>query len=356
MTNPLIPYNELRPLPPPDELWSTVEVWKRESSARAALAELRGLANIIPNQEILINAIVLQEARDSSEIENIITTQDKLYRSLSAESEETDPHTKEVINYREALYDGFEKIKETGVLSLSNIIWLQQVIAGMNPGLRSQPGTVLTDKTGKTVYIPPDNPKLIRDLMDNLMEYYNGKDHSLVHMAICHYQFEAIHPFSDGNGRTGRLLNVLYLILKGYLDIPILYLSTAIIKSKPEYYRLLAEVTSKGGWIPWIRFILQCVEETSRDTISRIKAIKELLERTIETVRENAKGIYSRELVELLFENPYSKIEFLVDRIGVERKAASRYLKKLDEIGILSMVKIGRENIYINKGLMELLK
>ncbi len=355
MYNPKKSYNELRSLPPPEDLWSTVDVWKRESSARAALFELKGLANIMPNQAILINALILQEARDSSEIENIFTTRDKLYRSLSADNEDIDPHTKEVINYREALFFGFKTIKEKGVLTLSNILWLQQIIAGMNPGLRSQPGTVLTDKTGKTIYIPPDDPELIEDLMNNLMEYFNGKEHSLVHMAIAHYQFEAIHPFSDGNGRTGRLLNVLYLILKGYLDIPILYLSSAIIRRKPEYYRLLGDVTSKGQWLPWISFILGCVEETSRDTIERIKAIKDLLEMTGEIIRVKARSIYSRELVELLFENPYCKIEFVVERIGVERKAASRYLKKLEETGILSMTKIGREKIYINTELMRVL-
>ncbi len=356
MFNPKEPYNELKPLPPPEEQWSTVEVWQRESSARAALSELKGLAHIIPNQDILINAIILREARDSSEIENIITTQDKLYRALSADNEEVDPHTKEVISYREALSYGFKTIREKGVLTLSNIIWIQQVIAGMNPGIRSKPGTVLTDQTGKTIYIPPDNPDVIKELMDNLMKYYNGKEYSLVHMAIAHYQFEAIHPFSDGNGRTGRLLNVLYLILKGYLDVPILYLSSSIIKSKPEYYRLLGQVSSNGEWAPWIQFILKCVEETSRDTMDRIKEIKDLLDRTIEMVRENAKGIYSKELVELLFENPYCKIEFIVDRIGVERKAASRYLRKLEELGILSMIKIGRENIFINRELIELLR
>jgi len=356
--DPKIPYNALPKLPPQEEKYSSVGLWKQEAAARAAIAELKGMARIIPNQSILVNAIALQEAQDSSEVENIITTQDDLYRAVSMTGDKNSPHTKEVMNYREALFTGYSLIHDKGFLTVNDVIMLQEIIVKNNAGVRKMPGTSLrNDRTGEVIYTPPDDKKTIEKLLDNLMIYFNrNDDDSLIKLAISHYQFESIHPFYDGNGRTGRILNVLYLILKGHLDIPVLYLSRYIIKHKNDYYRLLREVTFNGNWDEWILYILTGIESTSRETIDKIQNIKLLLDDTIQKVKDTSGNIYSKELVELLFENPYCKIEHLVSRLGVERKAASRYLKNLEEKGILNMLKIGRENIYINTELMKLLK
>lgn len=356
--DPAKPYNDLPKLPPEESRYNTVDVWKYESAARSAVAELKGIAHIIPNQAILVNAIALQEAQDSSEIENIITTQDRLYRAVTMKDDNNTPQTKEVINYREALFTGYAFIKDKGFITVNDIITLQEIIVRNNAGIRSMPGTSLrNDRTGEIIYTPPDDRRIIYSLIDNLMLYFNNdKDNSLIKLSITHYQFESIHPFYDGNGRTGRILNVLYLILKGHLDIPVLYLSRYIINNKDDYYRLLGEVTFKDNWEEWIIYILKGIELTSKDTVDKIIKIKSLLDETVVKVKETSGNIYSKELVELLFENPYCKIEHLVTKLGIERKAASRYLKNLEETGILHMKKIGRENIYINTELMKLLK
>ncbi len=354
--DPLKPYNELPLLPPPKKKIETMEILKQEVTAREALAELKGTANIIPNQVILINAIVLREAQDSSKIENIITTQDELYRALSSEKKHVNPHTKEVINYRESLYKGYQLIKRKLVLSPSDIIRIQEGIVHNNAGFRKNPGTVLkNDMTGEIIYTPPQNYEIIQKLIRNYAEYFNEDEYSLCQMAILHHQFECIHPFYDGNGRTGRILNALYLILKDLLDIPILYLSSYIIQKKDTYYKLLIDVTKNGIWEEWILFMLKGVETTAKETVIKIVNIKNILDSTIEEIRSKVPNIYSKELVEILFENPYSKIEFLVKGLGVERKAASRYLRKLQEVGILHLIKIGRENIFINIKLYQLL-
>lgn len=355
--NPRIPCNDLPLLPPDEALIGSREIWQAEASARQALAELKGYAHIMPNQAILINAIVIQEAKDSSEIENIITTQDSLYRALSVDSGTVDPHTKEVVNYREAIFMGTRSIQKKQILTVNDIIKLQTIIVGNDAGIRKLPGTALAnDTTKKIIYTPPDNATTIRNLMDNLARYINHEESSLIRMAVTHYQFEAIHPFYDGNGRTGRIVNVLYLILKEYLDIPILYLSSYIIQNKQEYYKCIRDVTYKNNWQSWILFMLKGIEVTSHDTIGRIKQITELLGKTIDAVRTEAKAIYTKELVELLFEEPYCKAAFIERKIGVERKAAARYLKALEDLGILLKKKIGRENIYINTALMKILK
>jgi len=355
--DPSKPYDALPLLPPDRSRIETIAVLRQENKAIAALAELKGLANIIPNQSILINAIVLQEAKDSSEIENIITTKDELYKAVSSTTKKYDPATKEVMYYREALYEGFKKIKERDLLSMNDIITLQQILVQNNAGMRKLPGTTLAnDKTGEIIYTPPQSGEAINSLTTNLVKYLNDDEVTLIKMAVLHYQFESIHPFYDGNGRTGRILNILYLLLKQYLDIPILYLSSYIIKNKALYYELLLGVTKDEKWEDWIIYILKGVEETSRETIIKIKQIKNLLDRTIEKVKEQAPKIYSKELVETLFVNPYCKVEFVTSSIGVERKAASRYLHQLVEVGILEEYKIGKENIFINKGLLEILK
>lgn len=355
--NALEPNNGLPFLPPDISKIETVRVLKQENKAIAAIAELKGLANIIPNQAILINAIVLQEAKDSSEIENIITTEDDLYKAISSTVKKVNSATKEVMFYREALYVGFQKIKQRDLLSINDIIEIQKILIQNDAGIRTTPGTALVnDKTNEVIYTPPQNYNAINALLTNFVEYLNNEESSLIKMAVLHYQFETIHPFYDGNGRTGRIINILYLILKGYLDIPILYLSSYIIKNKTQYYDLLLSVTRNNNWENWIVYILIGIEQTAKETIVKIKKIRELLDKTIETVKEKASKIYSKELVETLFVNPYCKVEFIIVSINVERKAASRYLHQLEEIGILKSYKVGKENIFLNVELIELLK
>ena len=355
--NPVKPNNELPFLPPDTSKTETVRILKQENKAIAAIAELKGIANIIPNQSILINAIVLQEAKDSSEIENIITTQDDLYKALSSTIGKINPATKEVMFYREALYLGFKKIKQRTILSVNDIIEIQKILIQNDAGIRSTFGTALVnDKTNEVIYTPPQNYNVIYKLLRNFVEYLNNEEASLIKMAVLHYQFETIHPFYDGNGRTGRIINILYLILKGYLDIPILYLSSYIIQNKTMYYDLLLSVTKNDNWEDWILYILKGIEQTANETIIKIKKIRELLDRTIEIVKSKASKIYSKELVEILFINPYCKVEFVTASVNVERKAASRYLHQLEAIGVLKSYKVGKENLFINVELIELLK
>jgi len=354
-----VPHFQLEKLPPLREKVETIEILRQTNKSTAALAELKGIAKTIPNQAMLINAIVLQEAKDSSEIENIITTQDELYKALTINKSQISPETKEVVNYRTAIFQGFDLIKKQGFLRANDIVLIQQALIDNNAGIRSVPGTVLkNDTTGEIVYTPPQQKAEILDLLSNFIHHFNLQDDlsPLINLAILHYQFESIHPFYDGNGRTGRILNILYLILNDLIDVPILYLSSYIIANKPEYYRLLNRTNRYGQWEEWILFMLKAVEYTSKDTITKITNIKDQLDSTIIQVQEKAPKIYRKDLVELLFEQPYSKIEFLVNKLGVERKAASRYLRELEHIGVVESQKIGRETLYINKALIEILK
>ena len=354
------PYLSLDTLPPNREEVETIKVLRQVSKAATALAELKGIAKTIPNQAMLVNAIVLQEAKDSSEIENIITTQDELYKALTVKNTNITPETKEVVNYRRAIFVGFDIIQKQGFLRVNDIVTIQQELVENTAGVRSTPGTVLkNDKTGEVVYTPPHDKQEILELLSNFIFHYNQNEQDLnplISLAILHYQFESIHPFYDGNGRTGRILNILYLILNGLIEIPILYLSSYIIQNKPEYYRLLNQTNKTGRWEEWILFMLKAVESTSIQTIERISLIRNLLEKTLVKVQKESPKIYQKELVELLFEQPYSKIEFVVNRLKVERKAASRYLKELENIGVLKSYKVGRETLYINKELIEILK
>jgi Fic family protein len=356
--DPKRPFDELPLVPPDKENYETVELLKQEALSRAAVSELKGIANIIPNQDILVNAIVLREAKDSSEIENIVTTQDAIYKAIAISTQKTiDPAAKEVVRYREALWHGVHTINKKGVLSISDIVKIQSVIVGNDAGVRNTPGTALvSDSNNETVYTPPQSEQRIKVLMRNFADYLNDDDDSLIKSAILHYQFEAIHPFYDGNGRTGRIVNVLYLVLKRHLDIPILYLSSYIIEKKSDYYRLLLEVSSAHHWNNWILYLLKGIEVTAKETIEKLRSIKRLMDETIEFVRQKAPKIYTKELVETLFVHPYCKNVFIERATGVERKAASRYLHKLAEIGLLNANRIGRENIFINKKLMELLR
>ena len=353
------PIKKLDKLPPKRGKVETLEILRQVSKSSNALGELKGIAQTMPNQAMLINAVVLQEAKDSSEIENIITTQDELYKALATKGKQPS-QVKEVINYRKAIFVGHDLLKQQGFLRLKDIEFLQKTIVENNAGIRSQAGTVLkNDKTGEIVYTPPQEKDEILDLLGNFLEHFNivNEDLSpLINLAVLHYQFESIHPFYDGNGRTGRILNILYLIINDLLDIPILYLSSYINENKSEYYRLLNKVNKTDEWEDYILYILKAIETTSARTISKINAIKNLLSETILIAQNKEPKIYRKEIIELLFEQPYSKIEFVVEKLNVERKAASRYLKKMENLGIITSQKIGRESIYINERLIEILK
>lgn len=335
-------------------------VLKKIVSANRALAELKGVARSIPNQNILINALALQEAKDSSEIENIVTTHDELYRA-DVGSSNISNQAKEVQRYREALYKGFALVGENGLLLKKHIVEIQQILEDNNAGIRLQSGTVLkNEKSGEVIYTPPQNHTDIQDLMNNLEKYINTPELDdldvLVKMAIIHYQFESIHPFYDGNGRTGRIINILFLMLSGLLELPILYLSSYIIKTKSDYYRLLNEVRTQDAWQEWIIYMLNGIEETAKDSIKLIDDINTLMEETKEKLSLALPKIYSKDLLELLFSHPYTKIGFLVDELGVTRKTATSYLRAIEDIGILESIKISRDVYFINKKLFILLK
>ena len=353
-------FNDLALLPPKQSMVETIAILKQESKSAVALAELKGLAGTLPNPNILINAVILKEAQASSGIENVITTQDNLYQALYAKSAKPDLATKEVLRYREALLMGTLLIKERGFLNTNGIITIQKELEQNNAGYRKLPGTALiNDLTNEVIYTPPDNFESITNLMKNLEEYLNNDvdDISpLIKLAIQHYQFESIHPFYDGNGRTGRIINVLYLILKGLLNEPVLYLSSYIIQNKGDYYRLLQEVRTKNNWEHWILYMLKGIEQTAQSTIEQINKINLLFNETQKLVQEKLPRIYSKDLIEQLFIHPYCKIEFLVENLKLNRKTAGNYLKTLEELSILTSENKGKEVIYVNTKLYELLK
>ena len=336
------------------------KVLKKIVSANIALAELKGAAKSIPNQSILINALSLQEAKDSSEVENIVTTHDELYRA-SISTSNISHQAKEVQNYKEALYRGFRLVQENKLLLKKHIIEIQQVLENNNAGIRTQSGTILKNETtGEVIYTPPQNYEDIQNLMDNLEQYINNPDmddyDTLVKMAIIHYQLESIHPFYDGNGRTGRIINILYLMLNGLLELPILYLSSYIINNKSDYYRLLTEVRTKNSWEEWILYMLDGIETTSKESVKLIANINVTMIEVKQSLKNKLPKIYSKDLLELLFEHPYTKIGFLVDELGVTRKTATSYLRAIEAIGILESMKVGRDVYFINKQLFSLLQ
>ncbi|WP_457750263.1 Fic family protein [Sulfurimonas sp.] len=337
----------------------TKKILKKSISANRALANLNGVANTIPNQNIIINSLVLQEAKDSSEIENIITTHDELYKS-SIDSSNISQATKEVNSYAKALKEGFKLVKKHNLLLVKDIIVIQAILENNDAGIRKQAGTVLKNEdTGEVVFTPPQSENEIRELLSNLEKYINTGDDidPLIKMAIIHHQFESIHPFYDGNGRTGRIINILYLVLNGLLDIPILYLSRYIIQHKADYYRLLQEARTKRAWEEWILFMLDGVEQTSKETIKMINAINNLMQVTARNIQEKLPKIYSKDLVDILFIHPYTKIEFLTDKKIVKtRQTASLYLKELENIGLMKSIKLGRNIFYINIELFNMLK
>jgi Fic family protein len=351
------PYNELPFLPPAADV-ETRPVLKACIEARAALAELKIAGDLIPNQAVLINSIPLLEAQASSEIENIVTTTDRLFRFANETAEnQADPATKEALRYRTALAEGVGQLVRRP-LTTATAVQICRTIKGIEIDIRATPGTQLkNDTTGDVVYTPPDGQDRLRDLLANWERYlHEHKDTDpLIRMVVGHYQFEAIHPFTDGNGRTGRVLNLLFLIEQQLLKIPILYLSGYIIRHKPDYYRLLMKVTTDSAWEEWIMFMLLAVLHTARWTTARIAAIRDLLENTAEAIRREAPKIYSRELAELIFVQPYCRIGNLVDAGIAQRQQASVYLKKLADMGILEERKAGREKIFVNPKLLHLL-
>jgi len=353
-----LPYNNLPDLPPPLEL-ETKSIMKLTIKARAALAELRVVGNQIPNQGMLIRSIGLQEAKASSEIENIVTTTDALYRALSGSEEEVDAPTKEVLRYQDGLWIGVKAIRDRPLLTTNLFSEITSTLKQRQMDIRKVPGTKLEKKnTGEVMYTPPEGEAVIREKLANLERFIHDDSEldPVVKMALIHYQFEAIHPFSDGNGRCGRIINILYLLSSGLLDMPVLYLSKYLIDNRAEYYSLLRAVTEENNWLGWLEYMLKAVEKTARDTTSKILAIKSLMHEIQEAVKEKLPKIYSWELVEVLFWQPYCKTRFLEEKGIAKRQTAAAYLRALEEIGLLQSIKIGRENYFINRQLLDLLR
>lgn len=346
-----LPFNDLPPLPPKAEL-ETKRVLKAAIGARTALAELKGVGGLIPNQRVLIDAIGLQEAKLSSEIENIVTTNDALYRAFADQGRTADPQTKEVLAYHAALWSGYQGI-QSGERQLTTRFFeeLVRIIRGIDVGVRRVPGTKLGTPAGKIIYTPPEGESRLRDLLGNLEKFIYATDDldPLVKLAVMHYQFEAIHPFTDGNGRTGRILNILFLIERKLLDVPVLYLSRFILQEKNAYYEGLRAITEQGAWEPWLLYMLRGIETTAQTTRERIEAIRRLLDEWIDRARREIPQIYSKDLMEAVFRLPYSKARFL-EELGLgHRNTTAKYLRALVDLGLLKPIKKGRDIYYLNE-------
>ena len=350
------PYNLLPGLPPEADV-ETRAILKKCIAAGRALAELKTAGGLIPNQAVLINTIPILEANASSEVENIVTTTDSLFRYSSAEGEARDPAVKETLRYRTALFQGYQSLKKRPV-STATAVAVCRTLRNIDIDIRKVPGTAISgEKSGEVVYTPPAGEAVIRDKLANWEKFINEAEDidPLIRLAVMHYQFEAIHPFTDGNGRTGRILNILFLVQEDLLEIPVLYLSRFIIENKEGYYHLLRNVTEKNEWEPWILFMLDAVEDTSRWTVAKIRAVSRLIDYTCGYVRARLPKIYSRELVEMVFIQPYSRIANLVEAGVARRQTASSYLKALVGIGVLKEFKIGREKLFLHQKFLKLL-
>ena len=338
--------------------FETPAILRLLASSSRKLAELKGIAASIPNQAILINTLGLQEAKDSSEIENIVTTHDELFKDEVLPEAFANPAAKEVMRYRQALRVGFELVRQSGLLTSNHIIQIQGELERNNAGFRKLPGTALKDGEGRTVYTPPQDPEEIKALMRDLERFINESDlfdaDPLIKMALIHHQFESIHPFYDGNGRTGRIINVLYLVKEGLLDIPVLYLSQHIVRNKRTYYDLLQRVRMDDVWEDWVLYMLEAVEITAGRTLLTVQAIKTALMDYKHRIRDQHK-FYSQDLINNLFVHPYTKIEFLQRDLKVSRMTATRYLDALSDTGFLVKQKIGRGNYYVNVALNQIL-
>ena len=338
--------------------FDTPAILKKLASSSRALAELKGIAASMPNQGILINTLGLQEAKDSSEIENIVTTHDELFKDDVLPESFANPAAKEVLRYRQALHVGFEQVRASGLLTANHIIQIQGELARNHAGFRKLPGTALKDGAGRTVYTPPQDPAEIVGLMGDLERFLNDPDvlavDPLIKMALAHHQFESIHPFYDGNGRTGRIVNVLYLVKEGLLDIPVLYLSKHIVRTKADYYRLLQTVRDDDTWEEWVLYMLDAVEQTAAQTLATIHAIKTALFDYKHRIRAQHK-FYSQDLINNLFTHPYTKIDFLQRDLQVSRITATKYLDALAVSGFVQKQKMGRGNYYVNVALNAIL-
>lgn len=343
----------------------TKDILKQLNRSNKLLAELKGIAHTIPNETILINSLTLQEAKESSEIENIVTTHDELYKAdLNVKAYITSSATKEVLNYREAILKGFSLVRKDKLLTNQIIKQIQCILEGNSAGFRSIPGTTLKDSKGNIVYTPPQNQSEIKEMMLNLEKFINMDDMSdldpLIKMAIIHHQFESIHPFYDGNGRTGRIICILYIVNKGLLDLPILYLSSYITQNKSEYYRLLQLIRDKNDnekeWQDWILFMLKGIEETAQNTLFLVKEISKMMSEYKYKLRPLFGRLYKHELLNNLFFHPYTKIEYIERDMQVQRKSATKYLDMIVSEGLLNKIKIGRVNYYINTRLVELFR
>ncbi|MHB8261899.1 MAG: Fic family protein [Bacteroidia bacterium] len=358
------PYNHLPLLPPPDEQVITVEILQALNKANKALAELKGLAKKLPNQSMLVNTIALREAKASTEIENIFTTDDELYKALSGNDTSLKGNAKEVLFYRQAIWQGYNMIKKDGRFTTNLMIQLYQEIKQVNDNIRpAQTETVIKKRGsghlgGTVVYTPPRGEKVIEQKLDNLIDYLNDdKKYNydpLIKLAVTHYQFEAIHPFRDGNGRTGRIINILLMIQKQLLDVPILYMSAYIINNKDDYYQYLNRVTSQQNWNDWILYMLKAIEETSVYTINKINEIDRLFEKTWELVSKKLPQI-RKEVVEKVFEQPYTSPQKLLDQNLKSINTAKKYLGQMEELKIMVPEKIGKEIVYLNIDLFNLL-
>jgi Fic family protein len=351
---PLIPLEHLNPV-----RFETPAILKKLASSSRKLAELKGMAATIPNQGILISTLGLQEAKDSSEIENIVTTHDDLFKDDVLPESFANPAAKEVLRYRQALQVGFDRVRTSGLLTCNHIIDIQGELERNHAGFRKLPGTALKDGDGQTIYTPPQDPTEIVALMRSLERFINEPDvfdaDPLIKMALIHHQFESIHPFYDGNGRTGRIVNVLYLVKEGLLDIPVLYLSKHIVRHKADYYRLLQTVRENDTWEDWVLYLLEAVEQTAGQTIVTVQAIKTALFDYKRRIRAGYK-FYSQDLINNLFMHPYTKIEFVQRDLQVSRLTATKYLEALAEGGLLQKQKIGRSNYYVNLALNAVLQ
>ena len=338
--------------------FDTPVILKKLAAASRQLAELKGVAASIPNQGILINTLGLQEAKDSSAIENIVTTHDELFKGDVFPEAFSNPAAKEVLRYRQALRVGFEQVRQTGLITSNHIIDIQAELEQNNAGFRKLPGTALKDGAGQTVYTPPQDPTGIANLMHDLERFINDDGlfavDPLIKMSLLHHQFESIHPFYDGNGRTGRILNVLYLVKESLLDIPVLYLSSHIVRTKADYYRLLQAVRDNDAWEEWVLYMLGAVEQTAGQTIATIHSIKAALFDYKHRIR-TAHKFYSQDLINNLFSHPYTKIEFIERDLNVSRLTATKYLEALVVSGFLQKQKIGRSNYYVNLALHDIL-
>ena len=343
----------------PPERFETPAILKKLALASRKLAELKGVAASIPNQGILINTLGMQEAKDSSAIENIVTTHDELFQDDLFPEKLANPAAKEVLRYRQALRVGFDQVRQSGLLTANHIIEIQAELEQNNAGFRKLPGTALKNGAGETVYTPPQDPEAIVELMRDLERFINDDSEAfaadpLIKMALIHHQFESIHPFYDGNGRTGRILNVLYLVKEGLLEIPVLYLSRYIVRTKPDYYRLLQAVRENDDWEEWVFYMLTAIEATASDTIETIQAIRVALMDIKHRIRAQYK-FYSQDLINNLFTHPYTKIEFIERDLKVSRLTATKYLEALTADGFLQKQKKGRTNYYINLALNAIL-